>query len=258
MPPTLSMPLAMTSCVVPPSAPRLVTDDFTMVRFDTGYRYDAGVFDIRGEREPRELIRDVVAQARAWGRTAVWWHGLTDTSAPRGLEDALLAAGAQVADQHAVFAVELDRATTPDGLDPAIEVHEPGDDAEVRMLRTVDQDSWEVHRSQPDDLDIARRHAQGTDRFETHLLAMVDGRPAGSATLTTRDDLAVLWGGATAGWARGRGVYRALTRDRLGRAQGAGCRIAIAKAQPQLADVLGDFGFVSCGNERTLRMTIGA
>ena len=77
-----------------PFATQLVTDEFILVRYDDGFSYDVGVFEVRSGRTPESLIHDVIQQARSWGRTTISWHDLSDSTKPAGLHAALLEHGA--------------------------------------------------------------------------------------------------------------------------------------------------------------------
>ena len=63
-------------------------------------------------------------------------------------------------------------------------------------------------------------------------LARMGGRPVAVASLTIRDDVAILGGMTTIPFARGRGVQAELIRFRLDAAAKAGCAIAISTAEP--------------------------
>ena len=63
-------------------------------------------------------------------------------------------------------------------------------------------------------------------------LARMGGRPVAVASLTIRDDVAILGGMTTVPFARGRGIQAELIRLRLGAAAEAGCAVAISTAAP--------------------------
>jgi GNAT superfamily N-acetyltransferase len=64
------------------------------------------------------------------------------------------------------------------------------------------------------------------------LLARVEGRPAGGASLLIRDDMAMLAGAATLPPYRNRGIQTALAHARLARASRAGCDLVTMGAEP--------------------------
>lgn len=64
------------------------------------------------------------------------------------------------------------------------------------------------------------------------LLALIGDEPAGAASLCAIDDVALFSGDSTLPRFRGRGVQRALIRERLRLARGAGCEIACASTLP--------------------------
>jgi GNAT superfamily N-acetyltransferase len=63
-----------------------------------------------------------------------------------------------------------------------------------------------------------------------HLLARVDGRPAGVATLDLRGEAAILTDSAVVPVLRGRGVHLALIRHRLHTARALGCTLIVGAA----------------------------
>jgi GNAT superfamily N-acetyltransferase len=63
-------------------------------------------------------------------------------------------------------------------------------------------------------------------------LALVEGKPAGGATLAMRDGVAGLFGASTLPGYRNRGLQTALLHYRLERARAAGCDLAVSLAMP--------------------------
>jgi GNAT superfamily N-acetyltransferase len=63
-------------------------------------------------------------------------------------------------------------------------------------------------------------------------LALVDGKPAGGATLAMRDGVAGLFGASTLPLYRNRGLQTALLQVRLERARAAGCDLGVSLAMP--------------------------
>jgi hypothetical protein len=75
-------------------------------------------------------------------------------------------------------------------------------------------------------------------------LASIDGRPAGTALAVPSDRGVFLIGGATARWARGRGVYRALVRARWEYAVERGAPALVTHAKPHTSyPILRRLGF---------------
>src|SRR6202035_5610135 len=71
-------------------------------------------------------------------------------------------------------------------------------------------------------------HADGA----LSLLARIDGKAAGGATLTVRDGIAGLHGGSTLPEFRGRGVQCALILERLAEAHRRGSKVAVTVTLP--------------------------
>jgi GNAT superfamily N-acetyltransferase len=66
------------------------------------------------------------------------------------------------------------------------------------------------------------------------LVALVDGRPAATGSVTAIGDVAWLGGAATLEPARGRGLQTALLAERLHRARELGCTLAAVTALPAI------------------------
>ena len=158
-----------------------------------------------------------------------WYLG--PSMRPACLADELLALGLREPEDGSsmLHALLLDR--EPTGLPADVETHEVvtmadfADAAEVR---------WEAFRLS----DEEREHERGflatyfeeylrlKDRSTISFVATVDGRVAGAANALLSDRGLFLIGGATAPWARRRGVYRALV--------GARWRYAVDRDSPAL------------------------
>jgi GNAT superfamily N-acetyltransferase len=171
-------------------------------------------------------------------------------------------------------AIDLLRAPVWDGVEPTVEVTEPGDAVEsalsaAGLVRVADRLLAVIRlpastaRSEPDVVD-----AGSVDTFVRVLLAgyEVDGvvaafiaaehrlptmrrflvldqeSPIAAAAMTIHGDIAVLGGAATLPAQRGRGAQSRLLRHRLRVAAEAGCVAAVATARP---------GSVSAANLRT-------
>ncbi|UIJ35641.1 GNAT family N-acetyltransferase [Allobranchiibius sp. GilTou73] len=107
------------------------------------------------------------------------------------------------------------------------------------------------------DLDLSRRHCVSIHPSETHVLARLQGKPAGTAAVSfAGSEEAHLWGAATACWARRRGVYHALVTARLELARRRGCRVAITRAHPRMAPMLAEMGFGTRCDELLMRTTL--
>ncbi len=128
-----------------------------------------------------------------------------------------------------LHALLLDR--EPTGVPVSIETHEVTTMSDFTAAAEV---RWEAFRLSDEEREHERgflatyfeEYLQTKDRSTISVVATVDGRVAGSASALLSERGLFLIGGATAPWARGRGVYRALV--------GARRRYAIARGTPAL------------------------
>lgn len=178
-----------------------------------------------------EDVEPVVAEVRArmrerGKRIASWW--VSERSTPDDLEQRLLEAGLQIdPDDYDIAGLAT---TEPPPVSEGVEVVRADD---LETFRQAAEVQWEVFGKPQEE----REHelALLPDDFEEQqsagshsvFLARIDGRPAGAAGSAYSPRGALLWGGATAEWARGRGVYRALVRARWDD--------AVARGTPTLA-----------------------
>lgn len=118
---------------------------------------------------------------------------------------------------------------------------------------------WDVFETPPD---RQERHREGLRReFEesqrsrvpVEFLALLDGRPAATGLALPSDRGVFLIGGATAKWARGRGLYRALVRARWDYAVARGTPALVTHALPHTSyPILRRIGFVDVATIRRL------
>lgn len=159
-----------------------------------------------------------------------WYLG--PSMRPAGLADKLLALGLRVPEDGSDTLDALLLADEPSGVAEDVETHEVTtmsdftDAAEVR---------WEAFQLGEEEREHQRGflaahyegYLRGKDRSMISVVATVDGRVAGAASAILSSHGLFLIGGATAPWARHRGVYRALV--------GARWRYAVDRGTPALA-----------------------
>jgi ribosomal protein S18 acetylase RimI-like enzyme len=80
-------------------------------------------------------------------------------------------------------------------------------------------------------MDLIFRDMASLDGFSQHL-ARREGRVAGGASMRIDNGIAQLCGAATLAEHRRRGIQTALLRERLARAAGAGCDVAVITTEP--------------------------
>jgi hypothetical protein len=191
--------------------------------------------------EVRELVGD---------RSCVWWLG--PSTEPPDLDDRLQALGFgrpcdRVAELYSMATVE------------PTEVVE----ADVRRVETLDdyvtaaELRWTAFATPPERQDRdGLAHAFRTQADADSVLvflAFAEGRPAATAACVVSPRGLLLFGGATAEWARGRGLYRALVRARWDEAVRRGTPALTVQADPATsAPILRRLGFVEVCRQRRL------
>jgi len=208
----------------------------------------------RSEREPADVLADLTAYLRACGaRSAEWWF--RDDSTPDGLEELVVAAGAEtVEDQVCVArAVEGSVPTIAPGVRVTLVQDAEALEAVVRIGAEVFDNPVlpdpDAHLAEVlDDLDAAR---------SAWVVGWVDGEPVGRASVGFEWQVAPLVGAAVLPHARRRGVYAAMLAARLDLAATARCHTAITKARRAASlPLLLHEGFVPIGTERAHRLPV--
>ncbi|HEX5261329.1 MAG TPA: GNAT family N-acetyltransferase [Gaiellales bacterium] len=191
---------------------------------------------LRPERVERVVaeIRDLV---RARGKVELSWE-VGSSATPPDLVERLLALGMRLDDDPHLVAVVCSSAPAP--APEVVEVRRVESREEFETgLRiaytafggTIDADVGEQYR------------AWRGDRSQARYLALVEGRPVGSASATFTPHGAVLNAGATLPDARGLGAYRALVRARWDDAAARGTPALITQAGRMSLPILERLGF---------------
>ncbi|MBB2891272.1 hypothetical protein [Flexivirga oryzae] len=253
------MRIAATSYWVPPDSEHVVRDGFTVVRYDNGFQYDTGVYEIDSARPAADLFAEVTSLARSWGRPATYWNGLNEHIRPASLIDVLLAHGGEEVERLAILALDLnDRTDLAVPADVTVEV--PLDRAGCEASARVAAEGFERDVTPVTDAEIAAHRRTVETGSGISFVAHVDGRPAatGGTTYVADGRAAKLWGGASTIRDRGRGAYRAVLEARLRAAQERGCEVAIVGGRVGTsAPILRRAGFRSYGEEFMLRVPVG-
>jgi GNAT superfamily N-acetyltransferase len=126
----------------------------------------------------------------------------------------------ELTDLNADIEVRRAEDDLPTWLDVAVEAGLHSDDAGVPWHR-------EFPREELERAEVAG-HAAGTRLF----LAMVDGKPAGAASIRYAGAIALMTGAGTRPSYRRRGVQKALLAARLRDAASEGCELAVVTTQP--------------------------
>lgn len=171
--------------------------------------------------EVRELIPS--------GVRTDWYLG--PSMRPASLVSDLLALGLREPDDGSgtLHALLIDH--EPTGIPANIETHEVTTISDFKAAAELRYDAFglsdeERERDRGFLATYFEDYVQRKDRSTISVVATVDGRVAGAANALLSDRGLFLIGGATAPWARGQGVYRALV--------GARWRYAVARGTPAL------------------------
>ncbi|HYA09582.1 MAG TPA: hypothetical protein VEG24_08315, partial [Gaiellaceae bacterium] len=181
-------------------------------------------------------VRALLAETEC--RIVSWW--LSELSAPADVEAQLLEAGlALIPDDYLIDGL-LATSAPATGL-PEIEARPVASVEEFVEARNLQEDVFETPPGR------RRSREQLAEEYRTIdgvlYAAWLDGRMAGAGGVTASSRGLLLWGGATAAWARGRGAYRALVRARWDDAVARGTPALTVGANPTSSPILRRLGF---------------
>jgi len=172
---------------------------------------------VSGVRVDAEGVESLLADVRRRvpaEKDAVWWIG--PSAQPPDLYARLLALG--LGEPRDGVALLHALALTREPVAPAhVDVARVATFAQFVAARELQWDAFDT----PEDRRAKNRARMREDFEESQrvaipvgFIAMLDGKPAGTALAIPSDRGVFLIGGSTAEWARGRGVYRALVHAR--------------------------------------------
>jgi hypothetical protein len=243
---------------VPDDATRVDGDGYVIVRYQPDFVYDTSVYRVESDRPAADLVDEVSAQARAWGRETIWWSGLHDATQPSTLEPLLRDRGAELVDRVAVLALDL-RARRP-SLDapPDVEIVRPSTVQHILDKQTIQDEAFgPTPRITSPEVRLAREVRDRESGKGESVIVYADGEPAAFGGTGYEDGVARLHGGSTRTALRGRGAYRASLDARLQAAADVGCWLALVKGRLDTsAPILRRAGFVEYGEERVYRVAV--
>lgn len=217
---------------------RIERDEFVLWMMPGGGAH--GVVAQRLRLRP-ERVEPVVAEirdlARSRGKIELSWE-VGSSATPPDLVERLLALGMRLDDDPHLVAVVCTSAPAP-GPD-VVEVRR------VESLEEFETGLRIAYTAFGDSLDRGvgeQYRAWRADRSQARYLAVVDGRPIGSASATFTPHGVVLNAGATLPDARGLGAYRALVRARWDDAAARGTPALITQAGRMSLPILERLGF---------------
>jgi GNAT superfamily N-acetyltransferase len=273
---------------VPPDAEQVVTDSYQVIAYPDWFQHPTKVAWSVSDRPAGELIDEVAAHVREWGRDTLYWWVRADTQ-PADTEAVLQSRGGTVAETVQVLAYDLTDGPPelglPGGLacpaladipftarptpaaSPAALAGLAGVRAEVVQdepaLRASDLVNAEVWDEHPDrtPADVAAELAEIRADLETwsgfRIVVYADGEPAAAGGCNLVGDVARLWGAGARTAFRGRGIYRVLLAARIGLAREHGATFALVKGRVQTSGpILLRAGFTGYGEERLYRLAV--
>jgi GNAT superfamily N-acetyltransferase len=273
---------------VPPDAEQVVTDSYQLIAYPQYFSEPTQVIWSVSDRAVGELIDEVAAHVRRWGRDTLYWWVRADTR-PADTEAVLQSRGATVAQTVQVLGYDLADGLPDVGLPgglagpafaglPLAARPEPDvspaalgglggvraevvdDEPSLRAFDLVNAEVWDEHRDR-----TAADVAAEIDGIRTSLAAWTDFRvvvfadnePAAAGGCGLADGVARLWGAGARTAFRGRGIYRVLLAARIGLAREHGATLALVRGRVQTSGpILLRAGFTSYGEERLYRLAV--
>jgi GNAT superfamily N-acetyltransferase len=242
----------------PPEIPQVQTDDYLLVDFPPGYddEQPTQVQWTRSDRPAADLVDEVAAQTRAWGRSRLAWWIRLDTR-PADLETYVRSLGATTVDSVGVLAREIE--TSLPEAPPEIRVEVVRDEQGLRDARLVRQEVWPSPEPTPEQWarDLTEASIPWGERPGFQVIAYLGDEPASIGACTRSGEVARLFGAATRPHLRGRGAYRATVRARLDLSRELGATLGLVRGRMETsAPVLTRLGFASYGEEPLLALDL--
>jgi len=185
-----------------------------------------------GEGDVEQLLADVRGIADVAKRPS-WWIG--PSARPLGIVEQLKDLGVREPEDRVPLVYALAAASKPEGFAPGVEARpvETFEDYVATCELRFEVFDVPEDRRKRERLHFAE-YFEESQRVGTPVwfTATFEGKVAGSAGAISSPRGVFLIGGSTAGWARGRGVYRALVRARWDYAVGRGTPALVTHAQP--------------------------
>ncbi|WP_141012919.1 GNAT family N-acetyltransferase [Nocardioides sambongensis] len=242
---------------IPPTARRVETDEYLLLRYPTYYEHPLQLFGILPRRPLAETLDEALAAARDLAGAApaevLCWVRLT---APDGLDEALLERGATLDERLDVLArtVGDDAVADLPGPPPGVELR--WSDSLPTFVDAVRLGTEVFGGTLPPDEALERLFADEREKVVAggggSVVAYLDGVAVGTAGVTVAGPDARLWGGCVLPRARRRGVYAALLHARLRYGVAHGTRLALVKGRvDSSAPLLRRTGFETFGQERS-------
>ena len=234
-----------------PSDERIDTGRYTLC-MSSGKKWNT----VQRQRFPLEEVDAVIAEVRATlrerGRTQTQWE--VGSSAPPGLVDALLERG--IERDKEPYAVALVLTSEPPPIAEGLTARRVETFEEYAAANAV---QWEAFESSAEDIAEARELLPRRYRETVNVMHAVwlNGEIVCAGTSAPTEHGFLLYGGATAKRARGRGAYRALNRARWDDAVACGTPALITQGGSMSRPILERLGFERVGEVHMLMDVFG-
>jgi len=234
-----------------PSDERIDTGRYTLC-MSSGKKWNT----VQRQRFPLEEVDAVIAEVRATlrerGRTQTQWE--VGSSAPPGLVDALLERG--IERDKEPYAVALVLTSEPPPIAEGLTARRVETFEEYAAANAV---QWEAFESSAEDIAESRELLAQRYRETVNVMHAVwlDGEIVCAGTSAPTEHGFLLYGGATAKRARGRGAYRALNRARWDDAVARGTPALITQGGSMSRPILERLGFERVGEVHMLMDVFG-
>jgi hypothetical protein len=197
--------------------------------------------------ELEEVLEEVRATLRARGRTRTQWE--VGSSAPDGLVDALLERGVVPDSDPYAVALVLTQEPLPIGAEFTARRIET-----LAELEAACEVQWQAFGAQPEEIEESRAPLpeQFADVVNLRHAVWLDGEIVSTGMAAPTEHGLLLYGGATAERARGRGAYRALNRARWDDAVSLGTPALITQGGSMSRPILERLGFERVGDVHML------
>lgn len=246
---------------IPPSARRVETDEYLLLRYPDWYEHPLQLFGILPERPLAEVLDEALDEARALiGEVApeiLCWARLT---APSGLDEALSARGGVLEERLDVLARTLSVETVSADTVPSPPAPEGvalrWTDRFATFVDAVRLNTEIFGGTLPPEDALRRLFDEEAEKVRTggggSVVAYLDGTAVAAGGVTVVGPDARLWGGGVLPEARRRGIYAVLLHERLRYGVAHGARLALVKGRVDTsAPLLRRTGFEGYGQERS-------
>ena len=214
--------------------------------------------DFRPQREPEDVVEDVLARAREIeDPELVWWVKL---GAPSGMDELVRARGGVLDETLDVLALRPGSRTCRISANTRSTLRWTTEETTLRHAYERAQGRVRWGRPTRPAVEGGERRRSGTTSSrgaEAGSSPTLDDEPVGTGGLTVADDVGRLWSGAVLEEHRGRGVYRAMLAARLAYAMRHGAAMVLVKGRVETSGpILRRAGFDAFGQERSYRVRL--